>query len=191
MVSARDRVTAGVGFFQYVQVSLGQFPWTQRIHRTLTVRCSSLGDLARATVRVDMYMHVNGGAVMKALIDGVDLSGTGTCAAFNLRRATRVVTQLYDAGLAETGARSTQFTILVALAKTQPASVGALAATTLMDQSTMTRNLRLLARMGLVDVPARGAKREKLVRLTAKGERVLVKAVPVWRVPHERFVDTF
>jgi DNA-binding MarR family transcriptional regulator len=139
----------------------------------------------------DMYMHVDDGMVMKAQIAGVDLNGTGTCAAFNLRRASRVVTQLYDAGLAATGVRSTQFTILVALAKTQPASIGALAETTLMDQTTMTRNLRLMARLGLVDVPARGAKREKLVRLTAKGERMLAKAVPVWRGLQERFVDAF
>jgi DNA-binding MarR family transcriptional regulator len=128
---------------------------------------------------------------MKALIAGVDLSGTGTCAAFNLRRASRVVTQLYDAGLAPTGVRSTQFTILVALAKTQPASVSALSEVTLMDQTTMTRNLMLMAREGLVDVPARGQKREKLVRLTAQGERALAKAVPVWRALQERFVEAF
>lgn len=128
---------------------------------------------------------------MKTPIAGVDLSGTGTCAAFNLRRASRVVTQLYDAGLAQTGVRSTQFTILVALAKTQPSSVGALAELTLMDQTTMTRNLRLMAREGLVDVPARGPKREKLVRLTTKGERALAKAVPVWRALQERFEVSF
>jgi DNA-binding MarR family transcriptional regulator len=128
---------------------------------------------------------------MKTRIAGVDLSGTGTCAAFNLRRASRVVTQLYDAGLAATGVRSTQFTILVALAKTQPASVSELAATTLMDQTTMTRNLRLMAREGFVEISARGARREKLVRLTVDGERALAKAVPVWRVLQERFVDAF
>jgi DNA-binding MarR family transcriptional regulator len=128
---------------------------------------------------------------MKTPIAGVDLTGTGTCAAFNLRRASRAVTQLYDAGLAETGLRSTQFAILVAAAKRQPASVGALAELTLMDQTTMTRNLALLARAGLVEISARGAKREKLVRLTQKGERQLAKAVPVWRATQERFLASF
>lgn len=128
---------------------------------------------------------------MKAPIAGVDLTGTGTCAAFNLRRASRVVTQLYDAGLSSTGLRSTQFTILVATAKVQPASVGALAELTLMDQTTMTRNLRLMAREGLIEISARGAKREKLVRLSKAGERALAKAVPAWRATQERFVSAF
>ncbi len=128
---------------------------------------------------------------MKTPVAGVDLTGTGTCAAFSLRRASRVVTQLYDAGLSPTGLRSTQFTILVATAKNQPASVGALAETTLMDQTTMTRNLSLMAREGLIEISARGAKREKLVRLTAAGERALAKAVPVWRAMQERFLASF
>lgn len=128
---------------------------------------------------------------MKAPIAGVDLTGTGTCAAFNLRRASRVVTQLYDAGLSSTGLRSTQFTILVAAAKNQPASVGTLAEVTLMDQTTMTRNLRLMARGGLIEVSARGARREKQVRLTAEGERALAKAMPAWRATQERFLGVF
>ncbi|MBL8779933.1 MAG: winged helix-turn-helix transcriptional regulator [Alphaproteobacteria bacterium] len=128
---------------------------------------------------------------MKTPIAGVDLTGTGTCAAFNLRRASRVVTQLYDAGLSPTGLRSTQFTILVATAKNQPASIGKLADVTLMDQTTMTRNLRLMVREGLIEVSARGAKREKSVRLTPAGERALAKAVPVWRAMQERFLGSF
>lgn len=128
---------------------------------------------------------------MKTPSAGVDLTGTGTCAAFNLRRASRVVTQLYDAGLSPTGLRSTQFAILVATARSQPVSVGTLAELTLMDQTTMTRNLRLMVRDGLIAVPARGAKREKLVRLTPAGERALAKAVPVWRAVQERFLSSF
>lgn len=128
---------------------------------------------------------------MKQLIDGVDLTGTAACAAFNLKRASRAVSQLYDAGLQGVGLRSTQFAILVATAKTQPVAVGKLALITRMDQTTMTRNLALMARDGLIDVPRRGAKREKLVRLTAAGERALARAVPVWRVLQERLVGAF
>jgi DNA-binding MarR family transcriptional regulator len=139
----------------------------------------------------DMYIQIKSGVTMKAPIAGVDLTGTGTCAAFNLRRASRVVTQLYDAGLSPTGLKSTQFTILVATAKSQPTSVGALAELTLMDQTTMTRNLRLMVREGLVEVAARGRKRMKLVRLTQAGERALATAVPVWRAMQERFQVSF
>ena len=128
---------------------------------------------------------------MRELVEGVDLKGTGACAAFNLRKTSRAVTQLYDAGLAKAGLRSTQFTILVATAKAQPATVGALAQLTLMDPTTMTRNLRLMRRAGLVEISPRGERREKLVRLTGKGSRALARATPVWREVQARFVSKF
>ena len=48
---------------------------------------------------------------MKTPVAGVDLKGTGTCAAFNLRRASRVVTQLYDGGLAKAGVTNKLVTV--------------------------------------------------------------------------------
>lgn len=128
---------------------------------------------------------------MKAQVRGLDLNGTGECAAFNLRRATRAVSQVYDAGLAPTGLRSTQFAILIAVAKNQPVAIGRLAEITLMDQTTMTRTLRVLARDGLIEIGARGAKREKQVALTAGGEQALQRAVPVWRALQGNFTQVF
>jgi DNA-binding MarR family transcriptional regulator len=128
---------------------------------------------------------------LRNLVDGVDLKGTYACAAFSLRKTARAVTQVYDEALREAGLRSTQFTVLVAVAKVQPVSVGALAQKTLMDATTMTRNLALLKAEGLVTVGARGAKREKLVRLTAKGQKALARATPVWRDMQTRFIGTF
>ena len=121
------------------------------------------------------------------MIKGIDLTGTGACAAFNLRKTARVVSQTFDASLRKSGLRSTQFTILVAIAKAQPASISALAATTLLDATTMTRNLALLRKLGLVQIAARGKAREKLVRLSPQGELALARAVPLWRRTQARF----
>ena len=128
---------------------------------------------------------------MRELVKGVDLKGTYGCAAFSLRKTARVVTQLYDEALREAGLRSTQFTVLVTIAKSQPATVGDLAALTLMDPTTMTRHLSLLKAEGLVEVAPRGQRRAKLVRLTPKGEKALVRATPVWRGMQARFVGAF
>ncbi len=128
---------------------------------------------------------------MATLVQGVDLAGTASCAAFNLRKTARVVTQQYDEALRKAGLRSTQFTILIAIAKSPHASVRSLAELTLMDATTMTRNLRLLAADGLVEVPARGTRREKRVRLTKTGERALARATPLWRAAQARFVSAF
>lgn len=128
---------------------------------------------------------------MGRLLQDWELKEARSCAAFNLRRASRAVSAAYDAGLAPTGLRSTQFAILTAVAGLQPAPVGDIARMLVMDQTTMTRNLRLLAREGLVDVPARGPKREKRVTLTPLGERKLKAAMPVWRALQARFDEAF
>ena len=121
------------------------------------------------------------------MIKGVDLAGTAGCAAFNLRKTARVVSQTFDAALRQTGLRATQFAVLVAVAKSQPAPIGALAELTLTDATTMTRNLALLRAAGLVEIAARGKAREKQVRLSKKGEQALARSVPLWRATQSRF----
>jgi DNA-binding MarR family transcriptional regulator len=118
----------------------------------------------------------------------LDLTGTADCAAFALRKATRAVTQLYDDLLRETGLRSTQLAVLIAVAKRAPISVGDLAALTVLDPSTMTRSLRVLADADLIDIAPRGVGRQKQISLTARGRRMLARAVPRWRAAQHRVI---
>jgi DNA-binding MarR family transcriptional regulator len=118
----------------------------------------------------------------------LDLKGTGYCASFNFRRTARAVTRMYDMVLQEFGIRSTQFTILVGIAKNQPVSIGAVADVLLIDPTTLTRSLRLLQKEGLVIVSKRAAMRQRFLTLTPRGERVLARSLPAWRMAHERFL---
>jgi DNA-binding MarR family transcriptional regulator len=115
------------------------------------------------------------------LLNKLNLSGTGFCASFNFRRTSRAVTRLFDLALEGTGIRSTQFTILVGIAKAQPASIGALAEILTLDPTTLTRSLRPLQQDGLVAVSPRSAMRQRFLTLTAKGERQLATTLPQWR----------
>ena len=76
----------------------------------------------------------------------LDLTGTGYCASFNFRRTARAVTRMYDAAMQESGIRSTQFAILVGIAKNQPIAIGALGSILVIEQTTLTRSLQLLRR---------------------------------------------
>jgi DNA-binding MarR family transcriptional regulator len=120
----------------------------------------------------------------------LNLKGTGSCASFNFRRAARAVTRLYDQALEPCGIRSTQFTILVGVAKTQPTSISAFADVLVIDNTTLTRSLRLLKKQGLVSVSDRGVKRQRFLALTPKGERTLAAGLPLWRAAQERFVES-
>jgi DNA-binding MarR family transcriptional regulator len=109
-----------------------------------------------------------------------------TCGSFNLRKATRVVTQLYDDILQPTGLRSTQVVILVALAAEGDMSLSRLARELVMSPSTLSRTLTPLERDGLVESDPSG-KRGKLVRLTAQGEQALLDVMPYWQKAQEKF----
>ncbi len=119
----------------------------------------------------------------------LDLTGTGYCASFNFRRTARAVTRLYDAAMQKSGIRSTQFTILVAIAKKQPVSIGALGEILVIDESTMTRSLKLLRKQGLIRVSERSKMRQRFLRMTPKGYQILAKALPYWRRVQSEFQE--
>jgi len=123
-------------------------------------------------------------------VGNLDLTGTGYCASFNLRRTARAVTRAYDAALQETGMRSTQFTILVGIAKNQPVSIGALADVLVIDPTTLTRSLRPLQKEGLITISNRSTMRQRFLALTRIGERALARSLPAWRKVQERLVST-
>lgn len=108
------------------------------------------------------------------------------CASFNLRKASRVVTQLYDDILQPTGLRSTQVALLVTLAVEHELSIARLARQLMLSPSTLSRNLRPLQRDGLIDVDDT-RKRGKTVTLTSKGKKTLVDAFPYWQQAQAKF----
>jgi DNA-binding MarR family transcriptional regulator len=111
-----------------------------------------------------------------------------TCGSFNLRKATRVITQLYDDILQPTGLRSTQVVLLVTLAAEGEMSMSYMARELIMSPSTLSRTLVPLERDGLIDITSNG-KRGKLVRLTTNGETALINAVPYWQKAQEKFLE--
>lgn len=119
----------------------------------------------------------------------LDLYGTGYCGSLNFRRTARAVTRLYDQAFQSSGIRSTQFSILVAVAKTQPTSIGALSSVLVIDSTTLTRSLKRLQKDGFLTVSPRAAKRQRFVSLTPKGEQLLADCLPPWRAAQERFVQ--
>ena len=107
------------------------------------------------------------------------------CVCNTLRMATRVVTQLYDDVLRPSGLRVTQFSMLAAIARLGEANLRQLEEALAIDQTTLTRSLRLLERDGLTERAAHPDRRIKALRLTDKGRAVLRTARPLWRRAQE------
>jgi DNA-binding MarR family transcriptional regulator len=103
------------------------------------------------------------------------------CVCSTLRQATRTVTQLFDNALRPVGLRATQFHTLAQIRTAREATITELTGLLLIDQTTLTRNLALLERNGLVKAVPKADRRVKAVRLTRKGELILRKAFPLWK----------
>lgn len=108
------------------------------------------------------------------------------CTGFNLRKATRAVSQLYDEMLRPAGIRGTQYSLLVAVQMSGPITVTQLAENAVMDRTTLTRNLDVLAKQGLIDVSSGEDRRTRMVTITEDGRAVLLKAYPLWEQAQSR-----
>jgi DNA-binding MarR family transcriptional regulator len=105
-----------------------------------------------------------------------------TCAGWNSRLAARRISLFLDRELAETGFSAAQMGLLAEIASLADDTLGALARRTGLEQSTLSRNLRTLEAMGLIEITlVENDLRRRAVWLTETGARRLEAAIPVWR----------
>jgi DNA-binding MarR family transcriptional regulator len=102
------------------------------------------------------------------------------CAVHNLRRATRVVTRLFDEALLPCGLRATQLNVLIVVWRAEGATMGRMARLLAMDRTTLGRNLHVLEQRGLVAIGSDRDRRERLISLTPEGRTALEAALPLW-----------
>jgi len=114
-----------------------------------------------------------------------------SCMGMHVRRASRIVTQIYDAALRPVGLLVNQFTILVAIHLFELTPITRLAQELFTDQTTLTRNLKLLEKKGLVAIEPGEDRRVKLVSLTSEGQAVLERALPLWKQAQSDMMQQF
>ena len=105
-----------------------------------------------------------------------------SCAGWNSRLAARRITQFLDRELADTGLSASQLGLMAQIASTGDDTLGALARSTGLEQSTLSRNLRTLEGQGLIEIAVvESDLRRRAVWLTETGARRLEAAIPLWR----------
>ena len=108
------------------------------------------------------------------------LARTRNCTCSALRRATRAVTAHYETHFRGSGLRGTQFTILSVLAQAGPLPMTRLANLLGVERTTLTRNLTVLARRGLVAWTGETDGRVRKALLTKAGDEMLHRCLPHW-----------
>ena len=108
-----------------------------------------------------------------------------TCAAMRARTVARKVTRLYDEALRPAGITVGQFSTLVGISLANPKSISGFAEGLGMERSTLTRNLKLLEQMRLVEIGPEQYRRARQMTITDEGRRVLDTAYPYWEAAQE------
>ena len=109
-----------------------------------------------------------------------------TCLGYRTRRLARTVTRIYNDCLRPLGLNLTEMNLLAAIAargSVQPAKLGPAMA---LEKSTLSRNTARLVELGWVQIHHHPDDRGVLLTLTARGNQVLLQALPAWEQAQQR-----
>ncbi len=108
------------------------------------------------------------------------------CLVVRLRMLNRVVTNIYDDALRPLGVRASQLNILVVAAKLGLARPADVCQRLQLDTSTLSRNVERMRARGWLEVVDDDDGRAQPFRLTAKGRKLLERALPAWEEAQEK-----
>ncbi len=111
----------------------------------------------------------------------VSSGGQLPCMNLSFRKASRVISQIYDHELAEMGLKCSQFSILRAVREMQQTTNAKLQELLVLEQTTLTRGLKPLIRDGYIKIETGMDKREKLLSLTPEGKGLYNRADKKWQ----------
>jgi DNA-binding MarR family transcriptional regulator len=107
------------------------------------------------------------------------------CLCLAAQRAARALARRFDEAFRPLGITSGQFSLMMALNRPEPPTMGSVAALLALDRTTLTAALKPLRRDGLVEVGGDAAdRRARRPRLTPAGRARLAAAVSIWRETH-------
>lgn len=112
------------------------------------------------------------------------------CALFDLHRASRVLTTMYNAHLRETNMTMAQFTLLRNIAALSPANVTQIAEAMLMDRTSVTRLIEPLITSGYAkSEPSEDDKRVRWISVTDAGTKALSGSFEAWQAAQQELFD--
>jgi DNA-binding MarR family transcriptional regulator len=114
---------------------------------------------------------------MVEAIKGVEGACVGGC----VRKLNRMVSSIYDAALAGAGVKTSQFSVLVAVANRGKAKPAQLTELLQMDESTVSRNVERMCARGWLKLERNEDRRSHAIEVTDKGQALIRKCLPAWR----------
>jgi DNA-binding MarR family transcriptional regulator len=115
-------------------------------------------------------------------------SQASRCSCTTLRKASRRISQLYDAALAPSGLKTTQRAILAQIRRSEATTVGNLAEALVMDAGALAHTLKPLERDGLISIDVDpDDRRNRAAKLTPADNARLSESDRLWENAHRGF----
>ena len=111
------------------------------------------------------------------------------CTCFQVRRAARLMTQLYDAELAPAGVSVVHYAVLNVVSRDAELTISTLADRLATDRTTLSRTIERMRSAGQIETVPGVDRRERRLRLTPRGEAVFDEARALWRRAEARLVE--
>lgn len=109
----------------------------------------------------------------------------GICVGGCVRKLSRMVTAIYDRALASAGLKTSQFSVLLAVANRKKARPAELIKALQLDESTLSRNVERMCAKGWLRLTSGDDRRSHLIEVTDKGQALLRKSLPAWQLAQE------
>ncbi|MGE8942559.1 MarR family winged helix-turn-helix transcriptional regulator [Leptospira interrogans] len=111
-----------------------------------------------------------------------------SCIATRVRQLSRIITRVYDDAMRPLGITASQFTLLTQLAQQDGITAVEIGFSLDIEKSTLSRNLKRLLALQLIDMDPPAGRRGRGLHLTPKGQSVIKEAYPVWMAAQQRAV---
>lgn len=108
------------------------------------------------------------------------------CLATRVRQLSRIVTRVYDDAMRPLGITGSQFTLLTQLGQQDGITAVEIGYTLDIEKSTLSRNLKRLLHLELIEMDPPAGRRGRGLHLTPKGQVMIKDAYPVWNEAQRR-----
>ena len=108
------------------------------------------------------------------------------CLASRVRQLSRIVTRLYDDAMRPLGITGSQYTLLTQLAQQDGITAVEIGFSLDIEKSTLSRNLKRLLALGMIEMDPPAGRRGRGLHLTPKGVATVKEAYPVWKDAQQR-----
>ncbi len=120
------------------------------------------------------------------MIEKISKKDGRCCLNANLRKTCRTLNNLYANSMRNSELKGTQYSLLAYIHGFSEITISELAERMLMDQTTVTRSIKLLSKAGLVSIVPGTDRRQRIIQLTEQGHRALNETRPMWLDAQER-----